>query len=88
MLFTKSNSLDSRLRFEGRKAPECYVLPSQSENLPERPPGSLFGDNPSGWAFGRMGQIHMGRANPFGALVAGLAVDEFLLLRGLRNLEP
>ena len=28
-----------------------------------------------------MGQIHMGRANPFRALVAGLAADEFLLLR-------
>lgn len=41
----------------------------------------MFGDNPSGWAFGRMGQIHMGRANPFRALVAGLTADEFLLLR-------
>ncbi len=47
----------------------------------ERPPGSLFGDNPSRWAFGRMGQIHMGRANPFRALVAGLTADEFQLLR-------
>ncbi|WP_147357350.1 IS1 family transposase [Collinsella sp. AM15-2] len=28
-----------------------------------------------------MGQIHMGRANPFRALVAGLAADEFMLLR-------
>ena len=28
-----------------------------------------------------MGQIHMGRASPFGALVAGLVTDEFLLLR-------
>lgn len=28
-----------------------------------------------------MGQIHMGRANPFRALVAGLTADEFLLLR-------
>lgn len=41
----------------------------------------MFGDNPSGWALGRMGQIHMGRANPFRALVAGLTADEFLLLR-------
>ena len=41
----------------------------------------MFGDNPSGWAFGRTGQIHMGRANPFRALVAGLTADEFLLLR-------
>ena len=40
----------------------------------------MFGDNPSGWAFGRMGQIYMGRAIPFGALVAGLTADEFLLL--------
>lgn len=28
-----------------------------------------------------MGQIHMGRANPFRELVAGLTADEFLLLR-------
>lgn len=47
----------------------------------ERPPGSLCGDNPSGWAFGQMGQILMGRANPFGALVAGHAADEFPPLR-------
>ena len=40
----------------------------------------MFDDNPSRWAFGRMGQINMGRANPFGALVAGLTADEFLLL--------
>lgn len=65
----------------GPEGPECHALPSQTENLPERPPGSLFGDNPSGWAFGRMGQIHMGRANPFRALVAGLTADEFLPLR-------
>ena len=63
------------------QGPECHALSSQTENLPERPPGSLFGDNPSGWAFGRMGQIHMGRVNPFRALVAGLAADEFLPLR-------
>lgn len=65
----------------GPKGPECHALPSQTENLPERPPESLCGDNPSGWAFGQMGQIHMGRANPFGALVAGHAADEFLPLR-------
>ena len=41
----------------------------------------MFGDSHSGWAFGRMGQIHMGGANPFGALVAGLTADEFLLPR-------
>lgn len=40
----------------------------------------MFSDNPSGRAFGRMVQIHMGKANPFGALVAGLTADEFLLL--------
>ena len=28
-----------------------------------------------------MGQIHLGRANPFGALVAGLVAGEFLLFR-------
>lgn len=39
----------------------------------------MFGDNPSGRAFGPMGQIHMGKANPFGTLVAGLPADEFLL---------
>ena len=41
----------------------------------------MFGDNPSGWAFGRMGQIHMRRANSFRALMAGLTADESLLLR-------
>lgn len=41
----------------------------------------MFGDNPSGWAFGRVGQIHMGRANPFRALVADLTANEFQLLR-------
>ena len=65
----------------GPESPECHALPNQTENLPERPPGSLCGDNPSGWAFEQMGQIHMGRANPFGALVAGHAADEFLPLR-------
>ena len=65
----------------GPAVPKCYALPSQTENLSERPPGSLFGDNPSGCAFGRTGQIHMGSANPFRALVAGLTADEFLLLR-------
>ena len=41
----------------------------------------MFGDNFSGWVSGRMGQIHLGRANPFGALVAGLVAGEFLLFR-------
>lgn len=41
----------------------------------------MFGDNPSMWAFRRMGQIHTGRANPFRALVAGLTADKLLLLR-------
>lgn len=61
------------------------LFPAKQMNLPERPTESLFGDNPSGWAFGRMGQIHMGGANPFGALVAGLTADEFLLLREAVN---
>lgn len=41
----------------------------------------MFGDNPSGWAFGRMGQIHMGRATPFRVIMVGMTADEFLLLR-------
>lgn len=57
----------------------CSSQPNRE--FARRPPGSLFGDNPSGWAFGRMGQINMGRANLFGALVAGLTTDEFLLPR-------
>ena len=63
------------------QGPRYHALPSQTENLTERPLGSLFGDNPSGRAFGQMGQIHMGKANPFGTLVAGLTADEFRLLR-------
>lgn len=39
----------------------------------------MFGDNPSGRAFGRMVHIHMGKASPFGAVVAGLTADEFPL---------
>lgn len=61
--------------------PEYHVLPSQTKNPPERSPGSLVGDNPSGWAFGRMGQIHMERANRLRTLAAGLAADKFLLIR-------
>ena len=63
-------------------------MPSSSQpnrEFAELPPGSLFGANPSGRAFGRMGQIHMGRTNPFGALVAGLTADEFLPLREAVN---
>ena len=41
----------------------------------------MFGDNFSGWVSGRMGQIYMGRENPFGELAAVLTADEFLLLR-------
>lgn len=41
----------------------------------------MFGDNFSGWVSGRMGQINLGRANSFGALVAGLVAGEFLLFR-------
>ena len=57
------------------------LFPAKQMNLPERPTESLLGDNPSGRAFGRMGQTYMGRANSFGKLVAGLTADEFLLLR-------
>ena len=39
----------------------------------------MFGDKPL-WGVGRKGQIYMGRANPFGELVAVLTADEFLLL--------
>ena len=39
-----------------RPAGPRYPYACQTENVPERPPGSLFGDNPSGWAFGRMGR--------------------------------
>lgn len=41
------------------------MLPSQAGNPLERSAESLLGDNPSEWAFGRVGQIHMGRAKPF-----------------------
>ena len=39
-----------------RPAGPRHPYACQTENVPERPPGSLFGDNPSGWAFGRMGR--------------------------------
>lgn len=64
----------------GQPSPEILAHLGQTDSQPGLPPGSLFGDNPSGWAFERMGQIHMGRANPFRALEAGLTADEFLLL--------
>lgn len=60
----------------GTARPPIPCTPSQTENLTERPPGSLFGDNPSGWALGRMRRFYMGRANPFMALVARLTADE------------
>ena len=40
----------------------------------------MFGDKPL-WGVGRIGQIYMGRENPFGELVVVLTADEFLLLR-------
>ena len=65
----------------GTGLPEYYALPSQTENLLERPTGSMFGDNPSGWAFGRMGQIYMGRTSPPLGTSGGLAADECPLLK-------
>ena len=44
----------------GRKASECRVLPSRKDNLSERQPKSLFGDNPSGRVFGQAGQLIVG----------------------------
>ena len=41
----------------------------------------MFGDNPSGRAFGRMGQIHLGRESLFKALVACFTADQPPLLR-------
>lgn len=59
--------------------PEHYALPSQAENLPERPIESLFGNNPSGWSLGQMGQIHIVRASPLQGASGELATDEFPL---------
>lgn len=55
--------------------------PQPSRNPLACSAGSLLGDNPSEWAFRRVGQIHMGRAKPFLALVADLTADEHLLFR-------
>ena len=41
----------------------------------------MFGDNPSGRAFGWMGQIHMGRESLFTALVTCFTADQLPLLR-------
>ena len=59
--------------------------PQPNRKFARAPTRIFVCDNPSGRAFGRMGQIHMGRANPFGALVAGLIADELLLLREAVN---
>ena len=49
-------------------------------NLPRRPPGSSFGDDPAGRASGRMGQTYMKRENPYAGLVASLDADGFAFL--------
>lgn len=36
----------------------------------------MFGDIPSGWAFGRMGRPAMRRPNPYSGLVDGLSAGE------------
>ncbi len=41
----------------------------------------MFGDIPSGWAFGRMGRFAMGATNPYSGLVGGLSAGELELLR-------
>ncbi len=43
------------------------------------PPDSLFGDNPVGWALGRIGYA-MPSVNPFNKFVSSLSNDEFSLL--------
>ena len=40
----------------------------------------MFGDIPSGWAFGRMGRTAMGTANPYSGLVDGLSAGDLELL--------
>ena len=40
----------------------------------------MFGDNPSGWAFGRMGHAAMKHANPYAGLVGSLTPGELDLL--------
>ena len=40
----------------------------------------MFGDIPSGWAFGRMGRSAMGTASPYSGLVGGLSAGELELL--------
>ena len=65
----------------GLRAPGCYSIPSQTENLPERPFESIFGDNPYGWALGVDGTDSYGKRGPFRALVATPTADERLMLR-------
>ena len=42
----------------------------------------MFGDNPSGWAFGRMGRSAMKHENPYSGLVGSLSPAELRLLSG------
>lgn len=62
-----------------------YPLSSQTLNLPERPPESMLGDIPSGWAFGRMGRTAIKRPNSYSGLVDGLSADELELLLVMRT---
>lgn len=66
----------------GPEGPECYVLRSQIENLPERPPESLFSANSFGWnPCGWDRSIWEERTPSGGGVVAGLTAEEFQLLR-------
>lgn len=56
------------------------LFPAKQSICPNAHTNLCLVTNPSG-GVGRMGQIYMGRENPFGELVAVLTADEFLLLR-------
>lgn len=65
----------------GPEGPECYVLRSQIENLPERPPESLFSANSFGWNPCGWDRSIWEERTPSGGVVAGLTAEEFQLLR-------
>lgn len=80
VLYRHSKKLDGSKRSVAQaQTSEHHALLSQTGDLPLRPPGILFDGNPSGWAFGRLGQIHLGRASSFRAHMTDLAADEFPL---------
>ena len=65
-----------------------YNLPSQTENVPERPPGSLFGDNSLRVGVRADGKTPaMKRTNPYSGLVDGLSAGELDLLSARRCRE-